>query len=397
MLTHEALIDALWDVKLKLILQATYPQTTPEELKMAHGYAYGGSIIQDLGYYPHGSKEFSDLTRYVRTGDFVLALIAESHDLNQLAFALGALSHYVSDVDIHRGATNRAEAILYPKLKRRFGDVITYEQSPGAHLKTEFGFDVLEVARGNFAPQAYHDFIGFYVATDLMQRAFLRTYGLRMNDVFGNFDRSLESYRHSVSSLIPKATRIAWAQRQDDIQRSTPGVTRARFVYVMKRSSYEQSWGKQYDRPSPRERFLAVFLRLVPPIGPLRALQFKMPTPEVEQLFMASFSRAAQQYQSDLSSAASRSLQLSDFNFDVGDVTNPGRYVLEDNAYVWWLSELAKTNFAIIDAPIRNTIVTYLSDPAASPASKRKPAQWSKVIAELKELKSAPIASAGTL
>jgi len=187
-LTHQALIDALWDVKLKPILQATYPQATPEQLKMAHGYAYGGSIIQDLGYYPHGSKEFSDLTHYVRTGDFVLALIAGSHDLNQLAFALGALSHYVSDVDIHRGATNVAEAILYPKLKRRFGDVITYEQAPGAHLKTEFGFDVLEVARGNFAPQAYHDFIGFYVATDLIQRAFFRTYGLQLTDVSRDFE-----------------------------------------------------------------------------------------------------------------------------------------------------------------------------------------------------------------
>jgi hypothetical protein len=387
-LTHEALIDALWDVKLKPILKANYPQATPEQLKMAHGYAYGGSIIQDLGYYPHGSKEFSDLTHYVRTGDFVLALITESQDVNQLAFGLGALSHYVSDMNIHPGATNISEAKLYPKLKQRFGAVITYEEDPGAHLKTEFGFDVLEVARGNFAPQAYHDFIGFYVASDLIQRAFYKTYGLKLTDFSQNFDRSVESYRHAVSRLIPKATRIAWAEKKDEIQRSAPGMTRQRFVYVMNRSSYERNWGKQYDRPSSWDRFLASFLKLIPPIGPLRALHFKMPTPEIEQLFMASFTRAAEQYRRDLGDAASGSLQLPDANFDVGAVTKPGSYALEDNAYVWWLNELAKTDFASVDPQIRNTIVIYLSDPAVEPKAKRKPAEWAKVQTELNELKS---------
>ncbi|HSU62184.1 MAG TPA: zinc dependent phospholipase C family protein, partial [Bryobacteraceae bacterium] len=94
-LTHEAVIDALWDVELKPVLRARFPNATPQELKTAHGFAYGGAIIQDLGYYPHGSKKFSDLTHYVRTGDFIRALIAESQTLNEYAFALGALSHYV--------------------------------------------------------------------------------------------------------------------------------------------------------------------------------------------------------------------------------------------------------------------------------------------------------------
>jgi len=225
-LSHEAMVDAMWDVRIKPLLLAQYPHATPDQLKQAHGYAYGGAIIQDLGYYPHGSEEFSDFTHYVRTGDFVLALIHEAKDLNELGFALGALSHYSGDLDGHRLATNVGEPILYPKLQKKFGPVITYEQQPSYHLKTEFGFDVLEVARGNFAPQAYHDFIGFYVAKDVLARAFQDTYGLDLADLFSNFDLAIESYRSAVSRTIPQATRVAWAQKPTlSRRRCTPSPT----------------------------------------------------------------------------------------------------------------------------------------------------------------------------
>jgi hypothetical protein len=237
-LSHEAVVDALWDVQLKPVLKARFPDATPEQLKEAHGYAYGGAIIQDLGYYPHGSEQFSDLTHYVRTGDFILSLMAEARTLDEFAFALGALSHYVSDLDGHRLATNVGEPMLYPELARKYGNVITYEDNPAGHLKTEFGFDVLEVAKGNFAPQAYHDFIGFDVAGPLLQRAFRDTYGLDLQDVFKDFDRAIESYRRSVSKTIPMATRVAWAERKNEIEKAEPGMTRERFVYVMSRSSY---------------------------------------------------------------------------------------------------------------------------------------------------------------
>src|SRR5579875_3234651 len=269
-LSHEALIDALWDVRLKPALLSRYPDATPEQLKKAHAFAYGGAIIQDLGYYPHGSKQFSDLTHYVRTGDFIIALIHESHSLDDLAFSLGALSHYVSDLDGHRLATNVGEPMLYPRLRRKYGDFITYEESPAGHLKTEFGFDVLQIAKGNFAPEAYHDFIGFDVAQPLVERAFRDTYGLDTQDVFNDFPRAIESFRRAVSKTIPMATRIAWAAKKDEIERAQPGITRQRFLYVMKRSSYERNWGKQYDRPTLGDRILAVLLKLIHPIGPLK-------------------------------------------------------------------------------------------------------------------------------
>src|SRR5450631_4429318 len=176
-LAHEAIIDSVWDTSIRPILLKRFPNATAEELKEAHGYAYGGAIIQDMGYYPHGSHFFSDLTHYVRSGDFILALLRDSKDLDGYAFALGALSHYAADNDGHRIATNPAVPILYPKLQKKFGDVVTYEQDPLAHVKTEFGFDVLEVARQRYAPDSYHDFIGFGVSVPLLEQAFQETYG----------------------------------------------------------------------------------------------------------------------------------------------------------------------------------------------------------------------------
>ncbi|MBV9498700.1 MAG: zinc dependent phospholipase C family protein [Acidobacteriaceae bacterium] len=388
-LTHEALVDALWVIKIRPLLAARFPKATPEELKEAHGYAYGGAIIQDLGYYPHGSEQFSDLTHYVRTGDFIEALIAESQTLDEYAFALGALSHYVSDLDGHRYATNVAEPMLYPKLRRKFGDVITYEQDPAAHLKTEFGFDVLEVAKGNFAPQAYHDYIGFYVAKGSLQRAFRDTYGLNLADVFNDFDRAIGSYRRAVSKTIPKATRVAWAEKKKDIQQSNPGITQKRFVYTMSRSSYERYWGKDYDRPTAGDRMLGVFLKLVPPIGPLRALHFKMPTAQVETLFMSSFDRSSTQYKQKLQESQQNALSLPDENYDVGAITPPGAYRLEDDVRAYWLDKLAKTNFSGLTPEIQANLLTYYSNLDVPFDTKKNPKKWDKVLAELKQLKSA--------
>ena len=356
-LSHEAIIDATWDVKLAPLLRARFPKATGEELRQAHAYAYGGSIIQDLGYYPHGSKKFSDLTHYSRSGDFVVALLKESHDLNETAFALGALSHYDCDAQVHRNATNPGEAILYPHLERKFGKSITYEDDPAAHLKTEFGFDVLEVAKGHFAPQAYHDFIGFKVTKPLLERAFWDTYGIELKELFPDLDRSMGSYRRAVSRTIPQATRIAWAEREDDIQKAEPGVTRSHFVYVMSRSSYEREWGKQYDLPSARDRFAAALLKMLPPIGPLRTLRFRMPTPEVEALFRKSFDHSVAQYETELAQAASGKLYMPNINYDLGKAAKPGEYELQDEAFAFWLDKLAIQNFRSVTPVIRREVL----------------------------------------
>ena len=168
-LTHEEIIDLLWDQQIKPLLLARFPNATPEDLKTAHAYAYGGSVIQDIGYYPFGNEVFSDLAHYVRTGDFVQALINDSQDVNEYAFALGALSHYVSDINGHP-FINLSVGIEYPELAREYGPAVPYDVDHKAHLRTEFGFDVLQVAKGRYAPENYHNFIGFEVATPLLER-----------------------------------------------------------------------------------------------------------------------------------------------------------------------------------------------------------------------------------
>jgi hypothetical protein len=200
-LTHEAIIDSVWDTSIKPLLLKRFPDATPEQLVEAHAYAYGGSIIQDMGYYPFGAKLFTDLLHYVRSGDFVLNLIRDSQDLNEYAFSLGALAHYAADNNGHRMATNVAVPLLYPKLRLQFGNHVTYADDALSHIKTEFAFDVLQVAQGHYAPDGYHGFIGFQVARPVLERAFQDTYGMKMGDLFTSVSLAIGSYRHSVQSV----------------------------------------------------------------------------------------------------------------------------------------------------------------------------------------------------
>ena len=91
----------MWTDEIRPLLLKRYPGLSEEQITEAHAYTYGGAVIQDLGYYPFGSREFSDLVHYVRSGDFVLELLLESQDVDEYAFALGALSHYAPDIAGH--------------------------------------------------------------------------------------------------------------------------------------------------------------------------------------------------------------------------------------------------------------------------------------------------------
>src|ERR1022692_3326005 len=65
-LTHEQLIDLTWADSIQPLLLRRFPMLTPAQLREAHAYAYGGCVIQDLGYYPFGKPIFSNLLHYVR-------------------------------------------------------------------------------------------------------------------------------------------------------------------------------------------------------------------------------------------------------------------------------------------------------------------------------------------
>ncbi len=386
-LSHEAIIDSTWDTDIRPLLLKRFPHATAEELKQAHGYAYGGCIIQDMGYYPHGSFFFSDLTHYVRSGDFVIALLKDSTDLNGYAFALGALAHYAADSQGHMIGTNRAVPVLYPKLKKKYGDSVTYEEDKLAHLKTEFGFDVLEIAQGRYAPDAYHDFIGFDVATPLLEQAFQETYGLDLKTVLTNEEEVIESYRHDISKLIPKATRIAWTLKKNEIKKDAPGMTKRRFLYNLSRASYQKSWGRKYKPPTFGEKFLAFILRFMPKIGPLKALKLKTPTPETEKMFEASFNATLKSYRDLMKETGDGKLDLPNDNFDTGVISGPGKYRLNDETRAKLLGDLAQNHFTGISAPVRTDLLDFFGHPDAPYSIRRDPKAWAKVQEEIEELK----------
>ena len=388
-LTHEAIIDAAWKDGIQPLLLRRFPNATPEELLQAHAYAYGGAIIQDLGYYPFGSQFFSDLTHYVRSGDFVIALIEESKDLNEYAFALGALSHYAADTSGHELATNRAVAIMYPALAKKYGPVVTYQEKPSAHMKVEYGFDVDQVAEGNYAPKAYHDFIGFEVSEPVLERAFARTYSLEMSGVFLSLDLSIGSYRHAVSTVIPRMTKVAWHLKRDEIQNSHPSETKKEFIYNISNSGYRKEWGRSYEKPGFGARLKAFFLRLVPKVGPFSGLAFHPPTPVVEQLYMDSFNKTLDHYRALLLAQQEHRLQLPNDNLDTGAVTGAATYRLADQTYAKLLD---KTSGKPVSNALRQDLLSYYADLEKPFATKRNSKAWHELLKELDTLKSTPVA-----
>lgn len=389
-LTHEAVIDSTWDTGIKPLLLKRFPAATPDELRQAHAYAYGGCIIQDLGYYPFGNKLFSDLTHYVRSGDFVASLIRDSQDLDDYAFALGALAHYAADNNGHPMAVNRTVPLLYPSLRQKFGKVVTYADDPSSHYKTEFAFDVFQAAKGRYAPDAYKDFIGFEVAKPLLDKAFQDTYGLRLEDVFVSVDLSLGSYRHAVGSVFPAITKVAWQLRKEDIVKEAPSTTRKKFLYNLSRSSYEKNWGSKYQRPGFRSRLLAFVFRLLPRVGPFRALSFKKLTPEADKMYMASFNSTIDRYRELLSEQAANRLNLPNDNLDVGAFTPPGGYRLADNAYAQLLNKL-EGHYADMNPELRADILAFYHDLNLPIATKANASDWARVLKELAELQAASV------
>jgi hypothetical protein len=392
-LSHEAIIDAAWETHIKPLLLKKFPQATEEDLSRAQAYAYGGAIIQDMGYYPYGSPFFSDLTHYVRSGDFIQALLRDAKDVNGYAFAIGALAHYAADNDGHRLGTNRAVPILYPGLRKKYGDSVSFEDNKLAHVKTEFGFDVLEIARERYAPDSYHDFIGFEVSRPVLEQAFRDTYGLELKDVLVNEDKALSSYRHDVSNLIPKATRIAWHLKKDEIKDDIPNATRRKFLFNLSRSNYEREWGKDYRKPSSYERFLAFLYKLVPKFGPLKILQFRTPTPQTEQMFEASFNATLDRYRGLLTEVREARLDLPNNNFDVGESTGPGKYRLNDEAHAELLDKLAENKFASATSDVKAELLHFFAEPDAPYATKRNAKAWARVQTQLQQLRSALVTS----
>jgi len=388
-LTHEEIVDLLWVDEIRPLLLKRYPGLTEPQIKEAHAYAYGGAVIQDLGYYPFGSKDFSNLVHYVRSGDFVREMLRESQDVDEYAFALGALSHYAADNTGHP-AVNESVAIEYPKLRAKFGNSVRYAQDKGAHLKTEFGFDMAQVAKNRYASQQYHDFIGFSVSKPLLERVFPVVYGLQLTDVLAHEDLAVSTYRFSISRAIPRMTQVALQVHKKELIHETPDFAKQKFLYRLSRSDYEREWGKDYVRPGFGTRLLAALLRFVPKIGPFKALAFNTPSPQTEDLYFKSINATVDDYRAFLEAISRSSLQLPNSDLDTGSPTRAAEYTLTDEAYASLLLELSDRQFATTSPELRANILKFYSDLSVPIETKKDPARWNKILAALDQLKSRP-------
>ena len=397
-LTHEQIIDLAWEPHLKPLLLAKFPDTTPDQLNEAHAYAYGGSVIQDIGYYPFGNRHFSDLVHYVRSGAFVMNMLKEAQDRNEYAFALGALAHYASDIEGHP-YVNQAVAIDYPKLQRRFGKRVTYEDSPTAHIRTEFGFDVAQVAKQRYAPKSYHDFIGFEISKPLLERAFRETYGLRLGDLFHTLDLSIGTFRHSVSGIIPEMTKAALLTKNNVNVPEKNDKAKRHYVYYLSRADYEKEWGKEYERPGAFARVLAFLFKLVPKVGPFRAVAFKTPSTLTEDMYLKSLDATLATYQKTLSGLEQgKNVSLPDVNFDTGRPSEAAQYKLTDDSYAYLMGKLADRQFDMLTADLRDDIQAFYSNPQASFATKRHKNDWAKLQEQLQQLRQAqPVVNSTTV
>src|SRR5208283_2666895 len=387
-LTHEEIVDLLWADEIRPLILKRYPGLSEEQIKEAHAYAYGGAVIQDLGYYPFGSVEFSNLVHYVRTGDFVRELLAQSNDADEYAFALGALSHYASDIAGHP-AVNQSVAIEYPKLRAKYGKSVRYAQDKTAHLKTEFGFDTVQVAHNRYTSQQYHDFIGFQVSKSLLERVFPIVYGVQLKDVLSNEALAIGSYRYSVSRLIPEMTQVALQTHKKDLMRETPNFAEQKFLYRLSLTNYEKEWGKDYVKPGLGTRILSTLLRYMPKIGPFKGLAFNNPTPQTEDLYIKSINTTVDQYRAFLKSVRTDSLVLPNCDLDSGNKTKAAEYSLTDDTYAKLLAQLSERKFDGTSAALRDNILQFYSDLSVPIETKKDRPRWQGVLTALDRLKSA--------
>ena len=366
-LAHQAVVDRCWEDSIVPALRQRFPAASEQELEEAHAFAYGGSHIADLGYFPFGSHLFSDLVHYVRSGHFVTTLLDDASTLDELAFALGAASHYVADTIGHPEATNRVVPEIYPDLRAQHGDSVTYADDHAAHIETEFRFDVLQLTRNHQSPDLFKHAIAFAVPEPLLDRAFRETYGLGLDDLFASTEIAITTYRWGFREMLQEATGIAWELYQADIQALDPTATPQQFVGSMSRTDFEKEFGNSYREAGYFAKVFSWMVKAVPSVGPLAQLPYKALPPEAREQFSAAFEHAVAEYRTVVARSRENRLHLDDRNLDTGKPTRKGEYQPADQAYTELVEKLDAHDYAEASNEVRSEIVRFYSDPSAAP------------------------------
>lgn len=360
-LTHEEIIDLTWADSIQPLLLKRYPTLTPAELREAHAYAYGGCVIQDLGYYPFGKPIFSDLLHYVRTGDFIRALFRDSKDANDVAFAIGALSHYLGDTIGHPDAVNLAVGKEFPALEEKYGKNVNYAEGPHQHVRAEFAFDINAITKRRMAPERYLNRIGFAVPIPLLTRAFYDTYGLDLAKVLGNSNPKLRGYRYSVRTLLP---RVAYAETLLYRKRMPADVPSPSLDALNKDIavlSAANNWDGLRSHAGIGTHLLAGVIFVIPKIGALSDLSLRGPTSAAEQDYVNSLVKTVATLRHTLANAT-RSDGLTNKDLDTGDEVYPGTYSLEDYTYADLLHRMTGDPSTPIPFGIKRDLSAYFAD-----------------------------------
>jgi len=361
-LTHEELIDLAWNDSIVSLLRARFPGATDEQLREAHAYAYGGSAIQDMGYYPFGKKLFSNLTHYVRSGDFIAWLFANARTMDEYAFAIGALSHYLGDSIGHSEAINPATGVEFPHLRKKFGRSVTYGESPHGHIRTEFAFDIDGLTDAAFAPPAYLRFVGFQVPRKFLEQAFVDTYGLDVHEVLGRAHPALRSYRTSARSFIPAFAQAEVVLHGRQFPPHPNDEAYRIFAERVSRTNYERKW-KHTDRgPGFKAHLLAILVFVIPKIGAASDLAIKIPTSNTEEWYLRSVNHTVDSFRGLLDTLRAQgqgSVTFANLDLDTGNRVLRGYYPLADQTYAQLLERLTSRPGRIISKTVQQNIIEY--------------------------------------
>jgi hypothetical protein len=385
--THEELIDLAWNDSIRPILLARFPGATEEQLRVAHSYAYGGCAIQDMGYYPFGKEFFSTLTHYVRTGDFVSWMLQNARTIDELAFAIGALSHYLGDSIGHAEAVNPATGVAFPKLQKKFGPSITYTESPHAHIRTEFAFDVGELTNFEFAPPEYLEYIGFRVPGAFLERAFAATYGFNIHDVVGRARPALRSYRSAVRSFLPLFAKAEVVLHRRHFPPQVDSPAYRQFVEDVAHTNYDRMWKHAHRGPGFRAHLVAILVFLVPKIGAASDLAIKIPTQETQESYLQSVNHTVDEFRGalrDLTPNTNTARALANLDLDTGTDTQRGEYDLADSAHAQLLNRLTSKPDRVIPVELQRELLKFYADPAQGSEPSLRVQEQLKIISNMR-------------
>ena len=392
LLTHEQIIDLTWSTSIAPLLRSRYPNLTAAQLEQARAYAYGGCAIQDIGYYPFGDKFFSELTHYVRTGDFVAALFRDSRNANELAFAVGALSHYIGDSVGHSLATNVSVPVEFPRLRAEYGPVVTYAENTHAHVQTEFAFDIDEIAHRRLAPLQYLRHVGLKVPTTLLAKAFDETYGLGENFRASKSRRiNVRGYRFSVHTLIPRVAYALTVLHRHDFPPDSQSPEFQKLASEAAQAAAEADWEKYRRKPGIITYSLAGLVFILPKVGALKLLAIRGPTDATEQDYVRSVNRSSDAMRSALAKFGGPKPGLENRDLDTGAAVAPGSYKLTDETYAELLHRLVAVPQRALPAEVKANILAFYADPNAPIYTKTMPARWREVEDDLTRLEAMPV------